>query len=34
MVAELKMVCTEPKILMQNKFKPVRPLDVVAAIRI
>jgi hypothetical protein len=34
MVAELKMVCAERKNLMRNKVEPVRPFDVIAAVRI
>jgi hypothetical protein len=34
MVAELKMVCAECKNLMRNKFEPIRPFDVVAAVQI
>jgi hypothetical protein len=34
MVAELKMVCTERKVLMRCKNEPVRSVDVVAAVRV
>jgi len=34
MVAELKMVCADRKIMLQNKFEPVKQVDVVAAVRV
>src|ERR1700683_4120554 len=32
MVAECKMVCTQQKVLMQNKFEHVHPFDVIATV--
>jgi hypothetical protein len=34
MIAELKMVCAERKVMLRHKFEPVKPVDVVAAVRV